>query len=142
MDGGFDGEVVYDPYFVSPAPDATPEGATVDAVQGGIGRPQLTPPATDTLDAETGRQGGSGVLFPVAALGDPVSHIPRARAHSRWRDAASRSLSPIETWPGCGCRARASLRQPAGSSTTDPGHTNVTGPANRASTERTVSSGS
>jgi len=49
MDDGFDGEVVYDPYFTSPEPDGssdvTPEAAPVGAVTGVSGRPQVTPPA-------------------------------------------------------------------------------------------------
>jgi hypothetical protein len=72
MDDGFDGEVVYDPYFISPEPDAsldaTPEAAPVGAVKGDIGRPALTPPATDTATATSGRQGGPGVPFLLTAL--------------------------------------------------------------------------
>ena len=73
MDDGFDGEVVYDPYFISPEPDAgsdtTPEAAPVDAVKGDIGRPALTPPATDTTDVRLADHGGAGVPFLLAALG-------------------------------------------------------------------------
>jgi hypothetical protein len=72
MDDGFDGEVVYDPYFISPEPDAspneTPETAAVDGVKGDIARPALTPPATDTTGVTSGRQGGAGVPFLLAAL--------------------------------------------------------------------------
>ena len=72
MDDGFDGEVVYDPYFISPEPDpgsgATPETAPVDAMNGDIGRPALTPPATDATGITSGRQGGAAVLFLLAAL--------------------------------------------------------------------------
>ena len=72
MDDGFDGEVVYDPYFISPEPDAsadeTPETAAVDGMKGDIARPALTPPATDTTGVTSGRQGGAGVPFLLAAL--------------------------------------------------------------------------
>ena len=72
MDDGFEGEVVYDPYFISPEPDATsdatPEAAPLGAVKGDIGRPALTPPATDTTAATSARQGGPGVPFLLAAL--------------------------------------------------------------------------
>ena len=72
MDDGFDGEVVYDPYFISPEPDAssdvTPEAAPVNAVKGDIGRPALTPPATDTTRVAAAGHGGAGVPFLLAAL--------------------------------------------------------------------------
>jgi hypothetical protein len=72
MDDGFDGEVVYDPYFISPEPDAspdeTPETAAVDGMKGEIARPALTPPATDATGITSGRQGGAAVLFLLAAL--------------------------------------------------------------------------
>ena len=68
MEDGFDGEVVFDPYFVSPEPDATPEAAPVDALKGDIGRPALTPPATDTITVTSGRQGGAGALILLAGL--------------------------------------------------------------------------
>ena len=72
MDDGFDGEVVYDPYFVSPEPDAssdeTPDTAPVDAMKGDIARPALTPPATDTTAVTSAGQGGAGVLLLLAAL--------------------------------------------------------------------------
>ena len=73
LDDGFDGEVVYDPNFVSPEPDpgsgATPETAPVDAMNGDIGRPALTPPATDATGIASARKGGAGVPFLLAALG-------------------------------------------------------------------------
>ena len=72
MDDGFDGEVVYDPYFTSPEPDGssdvTPEAAPVGAVTGVSGRPQVTPPATDTIGTRSGRQGVPGVPLLAAAL--------------------------------------------------------------------------
>ena len=89
MDDGFDGEVVYDPYFVSPEPDgssdATSEAAPVGAVKRVTGRPELTPPATDTIGAMTGRQAGQGVSFLLAALASlsltvvALGRIPVAR---------------------------------------------------------------
>ena len=72
MDDGFDGEVVYDPYFIRPeagaSSDVEPTGAPVDAVKGDIGRPALTPPATDTTDVTPAGTGGAGVPFLLAAL--------------------------------------------------------------------------
>jgi hypothetical protein len=72
IDDGFDGEVVYDPYFISPEPDAssdeTPETAPVDAMKGEIARPALTPPATDTTRVASARQGGARMPFLLAAL--------------------------------------------------------------------------
>jgi hypothetical protein len=72
MDDDFDGEVVYDPYFISPEPDAspdeTPDTAAVDGMKGEIARPALTPPATDTTGVTSGRQGGAGVPFLLAAI--------------------------------------------------------------------------
>jgi hypothetical protein len=68
MDDGFEDEVVFDPYFVSPEPDVTPEAAPVDALKGDIGRPALTPPATDTPSVTAGRQAGAGVPVLLAAL--------------------------------------------------------------------------
>lgn len=72
MDDGFDGEVVYDPSFVSAEPDhtsdETPEKALVDSTSGDVARPALTPPATDTTAVVAGRRGGAGVPLLLAAL--------------------------------------------------------------------------
>jgi hypothetical protein len=81
IDDGIDGEVVYDPYFVSPEPDATPETAPVAAVRGGTGRPRLTPPPTDTAGIVPDHAGGSGVpllLVALAALSFTVPVLGRA----------------------------------------------------------------
>jgi hypothetical protein len=88
LDDGFAGEVVYDPYFISPEPDGSSDAtaeAPVDAVTGDIGRPALTPPATDTIPVTSGRQGGAGepfILAVLAALSITVvalGRIPAAR---------------------------------------------------------------
>lgn len=67
-DDGFEGEIVYDPFFVSPEPDATP-GATVS---GDLARstdaPRLTPPATDTIVVGAAATGGASVPLLLAAL--------------------------------------------------------------------------
>ena len=68
LDDGFDGEVVYDPYFISPEPEATPAATLAVVVKGVIGHPALTPPATDTTGPMSDRQGGPGVPFLLAAL--------------------------------------------------------------------------
>jgi hypothetical protein len=68
MDDGFEGEVVFDPYFISPEPDVTPQAAPVDALKGDIGRPALTPPATDTTSVTAGSHGGAGVPLLLAGL--------------------------------------------------------------------------
>ena len=68
MDDGFDGEVVFDPYFISPEPDVTPPAAPVDVLKGDIGRPALTPPATDTPSVTARGQAGAGVPVLLAAL--------------------------------------------------------------------------
>jgi hypothetical protein len=52
-----DGDVVYDPVFITPTPDATPVGA----VRSATGRPEVTPPATDTI-------GSPGRSAPTAAV--------------------------------------------------------------------------
>ena len=86
LDDGFDGEIVYDPYFISPEPDATPEMAPVGAVRGATGRPQLTPPATDTTGVTADRQGGTSVpllLVALAAFSTTVLALGRAPAVRR-----------------------------------------------------------
>ena len=85
MDDGFEGEVVHDPYFVSPEPDATPDAVPVGSTKGVTGRPEVTPPATDTIWVTAGRQGGANVpilLVALAALSITVlalGRIPAAR---------------------------------------------------------------
>jgi hypothetical protein len=68
MDDGFEGEVVFDPYFISPEPDATPPAARIDAPKGDVARPALTPPATDTTSVTAGSHAGAGVPLLLAAL--------------------------------------------------------------------------
>ena len=67
-DDGFDGEVVFDPYFINPDPAQTPDATPAAAVKGAIGHPALTPPATDTTSTPPGHAGGAGVPFLLAAL--------------------------------------------------------------------------
>jgi hypothetical protein len=68
MDDGFEGEVVYDPFFVSPDPDDTPAGSPATRVVRSTDRPGLTPPATDTPAEVVAATGGSGVLLLLAGL--------------------------------------------------------------------------
>jgi hypothetical protein len=68
MDDGFEGEVVYDPFFVSPDPDDTPAGSPATRVVRSTDRPGLTPPATDTPGEVVAAAGGSGVLLLLAGL--------------------------------------------------------------------------
>jgi hypothetical protein len=68
MDDGFEGEVVYDPFFVSPDPDDTPAGSPATRVVRSTDRPGLTPPATDTPAEVVAAAGGSGVLLLLAGL--------------------------------------------------------------------------
>ena len=68
LDDGFDGEIVYDPYFISPEPDSTPEAAPVGAVVRSTDQPRLTPPPTDTMGVPAGRHGGTGVPLLLVAL--------------------------------------------------------------------------
>jgi hypothetical protein len=86
LDDGFDGEIVYDPYFISPEPDATPQTAPVAAVRGGTGRSQLTPPPTDAPSVEPDRQGGKDVpllLVGLSAFSITVLALGRAPAVRR-----------------------------------------------------------
>jgi hypothetical protein len=68
MDDGFEGEVVYDRFFVSPDPDDTPAGSPATRVVRSTDRPGLTPPATDTPAEVVAATGGSGVLLLLAGL--------------------------------------------------------------------------
>ena len=86
LDDGFDGEVVYDPYFISPEPDATADVSSLRAVLRTTSRPQLTPPATDAAGIRSGRQGGAGVpllLGALAALSITVLALGRVPAVRR-----------------------------------------------------------
>jgi hypothetical protein len=67
LDDGFEGEVIYDPTFISPQPDEAPQATAMGALKGEIG-PALTPPATDTITLGSGRQGGPGVPLLIGAL--------------------------------------------------------------------------
>ena len=144
MDDGFDGEVVYDPYFISPEPDGRRHS------RGGAGRRGEGRHRAAGADASGHRHdrrhvrppGRTGRALPPGRARGPVTHGCRARAHpcrptplagrcpratrARVRFAASgpRHVSP----PAAPRRIRATRTPP--------------GPANRASTERTVSSGS
>ena len=60
-----DGVVVYDPVFITPAPVATPVGE----VRGVTGRPDVTPPATDTIDGSGLTTAGRGVEPVLVVLG-------------------------------------------------------------------------
>jgi hypothetical protein len=68
MDDGFEGEVVYDPFFVSPDPDDTPAGSPATRVVRSTDRPGVTPPATDTPAEVVAATGGWGGLFRVVWL--------------------------------------------------------------------------
>ena len=86
MDDGFDGEIVYDPYFISPEPDETPASSPAGNVVRSTDRPGLTPPATDTAPDVNRATGGSSVpvlLAGLAALSITVfalGRVPGARA--------------------------------------------------------------
>jgi hypothetical protein len=75
------GEIVIDPTFITetPAPRATPRGE----VRAATGRPQRTPPATDTNSAETAPGTGLQVLLLVAIAGCSfallAARVPAAR---------------------------------------------------------------
>ena len=60
-----DGVVVYDPVFITPAPAATPVGE----VRGVTGRPDVTPPATDTIAAPGSGTAGRGLELVLLVLG-------------------------------------------------------------------------
>jgi hypothetical protein len=60
-----DGVVVYDPEFITPAPAATPVGE----VRGVTGRPDVTPPATDTIAAPGSGTAGRGLELVLLVLG-------------------------------------------------------------------------
>jgi hypothetical protein len=60
-----DGVVVYDPVFITPAPVATPVGE----VRGVTGRPDVTPPATDTIATPAATTAGRGVEPVLLVLG-------------------------------------------------------------------------
>jgi hypothetical protein len=76
-----DGEIVYDPIFITPTPEATPVGDVLAAT----GRPDVTPPATDTIGAARATTSGSGyqgVLLVLAGLSTSVlllGRVPAAR---------------------------------------------------------------
>ncbi len=76
-----DGVVVYDPVFITPAPVATPVGE----VRGVTGRPDVTPPATDTIDGSGSTTAGRGlepvllVLGGLSALILLLGRVPGAR---------------------------------------------------------------
>jgi hypothetical protein len=67
-DDGFDGEVVYDPYFISPEPDETVPASPAARVTGSTARPGLTPPATDVVLDVGPSTGGSSVPLLMTAL--------------------------------------------------------------------------
>lgn len=75
------GEIVIDPTFITstPTPTATPAGE----VQGATGRPDRTPPATDTISAETAPGTGLQVLLLLAISGCSfallAARVPPAR---------------------------------------------------------------
>ncbi len=75
------GEVVYDPIFLTPTPDATPVGE----VRAITSRPDPTPPATDSIGGPATRTSGSGVeaiLLGLAGLSSMVlllGRVPAAR---------------------------------------------------------------
>jgi len=60
-----DGVVVYDPVFITPAPVATPVGE----VRGVTGRPDVTPPATDTIAGSGSTTAGRGLEPVLVVLG-------------------------------------------------------------------------
>ena len=60
-----DAVVVYDPVFITPAPVATPIGE----VRGVVGRPGVTPPATDTIDGRGVPTAGRSVEALLLVLG-------------------------------------------------------------------------
>lgn len=68
LDDGFEGEVVYDPFFVSPEPDSTPASSVTRTVARSTGAPRLTPPATDALATVRPAVGGASVPLLLAAL--------------------------------------------------------------------------
>ena len=76
-----DGVVVYDPVFITPAPVATPVGE----VRAVVGRPDVTPPATDAIDGRGARPAGRGpealllVLGGLSALILLLGRVPGAR---------------------------------------------------------------
>lgn len=76
-----DGVVVYDPVFITPAPVATPAGE----IRGVTGRPDVTPPATDTIDRPGSTTAGRGlepvllVLGGLSALILLLGRVPGAR---------------------------------------------------------------
>jgi hypothetical protein len=80
-DAGDEGEVVYDPIFLTPTPDATPMGE----VRGITSRPLVTPPPTDTIrsaDAAATDAGIRSILVVLAGLSSMVlllGRLPAAR---------------------------------------------------------------
>ena len=93
--------VVYDPVFITPAPVATPVGE----VRGATGRPDVTPPATDTIagSGPDSRTRPRPVLLVLGGLSALILLLGRCLAP----DAASESLSPRRDGrPGCGPRIR------------------------------------
>ena len=60
-----DDGVVYDPVFITPAPVATPVGE----VRGVTGRPDVTPPATDTIAGSGSTTAGRGLEPVLVVLG-------------------------------------------------------------------------
>ena len=76
-----DGVVVYDPVFITPAPAATPIGE----VRAATGRPDVTPPATDTINGHGSTTVGRGlepvliVLGGLSALILLLGRVPGAR---------------------------------------------------------------
>ena len=76
-----DGVVVYDPVFVTPSPVPPPVGE----VRGVVGRPDVTPPATDAIDGRGATTAGRGpealllVLGGLSALILLLGRVPGAR---------------------------------------------------------------
>ena len=79
--GDGNGEIVIDPTFITEtaSPTATPRGE----VRGATGRPDRTPPATDTISARTAPGTGLQVLLLVAIAGCSfallAARVPAAR---------------------------------------------------------------
>ena len=68
LDDGFDGEVAYDPYFISPEPDETAPASPAAMVTRSTPGPGLTPPATDAVLDVGPATGGRSVPLLLAAL--------------------------------------------------------------------------
>ncbi len=75
------GEIVIDPTFITETPQ--PASTPVGQVLGATGRPQATPPATDTIPAATAPGTSLHVLLLLAIAGSVIAllaaRVPAAR---------------------------------------------------------------